>query len=117
MNNTLKLEALGLLLLSLFLFNLLPFSWWWYLGLFFAPDISMLGYTAGNKVGAFCYNLFHHILLAVAVYLLGFYMQLDWLQAAGAILLGHLAFDRILGYGLKYITGFKFTHLGKIGKD
>lgn len=117
MTNTLKLEAIGLLLLSLFLFHLLPFSWWWYVGLFFAPDLSMLGYLAGNKVGAFCYNLFHHILLSIVVYILGCYLSMDWMQAAGAILLGHLAFDRILGYGLKYETGFKDTHLGRIGKN
>jgi hypothetical protein len=24
--------------------------------------------------------------------------------------------DRMMGYGLKYETGFKDTHLGKIGK-
>ena len=28
----------------------------------------------------------------------------------------HIGFDRALGYGLKYDTGFSFTHLGRIGK-
>jgi hypothetical protein len=25
--------------------------------------------------------------------------------------------DRTLGYGLKYESGFLYTHLGKVGKD
>jgi hypothetical protein len=28
----------------------------------------------------------------------------------------HAAFDRMLGYGLKYEQGFRHTHLGTIGK-
>ena len=32
------------------------------------------------------------------------------------IWLAHIGFDRALGYGLKYATGFGFTHLGRIGK-
>lgn len=34
---------------------------------------------------------------------------------AGTVLLGHSAFDRLLGYGLKYGTGFGNTHLGRVG--
>ena len=33
------------------------------------------------------------------------------------IWLAHIGIDRALGYGLKYQTGFAFTHLGRIGKD
>ena len=32
------------------------------------------------------------------------------------IWLAHIGFDRALGYGLKYATGFGFTHPGRIGK-
>ena len=32
------------------------------------------------------------------------------------IWLAHIGFDRALGYGLKYASGFGFTHLGRIGK-
>jgi hypothetical protein len=31
------------------------------------------------------------------------------------ILLAHIAADRALGYGLKHASGFKDTHLGRIG--
>ena len=44
MKNILKLEEVAMLALSVFLFMKLHFEWWWYLVLFFAPDISMIGY-------------------------------------------------------------------------
>ncbi|HEY0262180.1 MAG TPA: DUF4260 family protein [Chitinophagales bacterium] len=33
------------------------------------------------------------------------------------MMFGHSSMDRFFGYGLKTEEGFKFTHLGKIGKD
>ncbi|MGI9550678.1 MAG: DUF4260 domain-containing protein, partial [Aurantibacter sp.] len=79
------------------------------------PDISMLGYILGNKVGAFTYNLFHHKGLAITIYLLGIYLSLPLLQLVGILLFSHASMDRIFGYGLKYDKGFKYTHLGEIG--
>jgi hypothetical protein len=38
------------------------------------------------------------------------------LEFEGLILFSHSAMDRMLGYGLKYESGFKFTHLGEIGQ-
>ena len=101
MKTLLKLEELGALLLGVYLFSTLGLSWWWFVGLFFAPDIGMLGYLVNPKVGAWSYNLFHLKSLGVVLFLVG--------------LFAHAAFDRIVGYGLKYERGFKFTHLGEIG--
>ena len=50
------------------------------------------------------------------IYLAGFFFLFRILQLAGVIMFSHAAFDRLLGYGLKYEKGFKFTHLGEIGK-
>jgi hypothetical protein len=36
--------------------------------------------------------------------------------AIALIWLAHVGFDRALGYGLKYATGFADTHLGRIGR-
>ncbi|AZA79841.1 DUF4260 family protein [Chryseobacterium sp. G0186] len=112
----LKLEYIAFLLLGTFAFAQTGYSWWWFAGLFFAPDISMLGYTINSKVGAFFYNLFHHLGIAIIIYLAGTLFTLPYLQMIGAILFSHSAFDRILGYGLKYPDSFQNTHLGKIGK-
>lgn len=86
-----------------------------YMLLLFGPDISMLGYAAGNKAGAVVYNIFHHKAIAVALIVVGFMTELYWLQISGIILFGHSSLDRMAGYGLKHFSGFKFTHLGQIG--
>ena len=115
MKNILKLEELFMFGLGIFMFSELPYQWWWFLVLILTPDIGMIGYLLGNKVGAFMYNLFHHKGLAIAIYLLGVYLSVSILQLIGIILFAHSAMDRIMGYGLKYDKGFKFTHLGEIG--
>lgn len=100
--------------LGIYLFNQLPYVWWWFLVLLLAPDIGMIGYLFGNKTGAFAYNIFHHKGVAIAIYLLGVYLTSPMVQLIGVILFSHASFDRILGYGLKYDKGFKYTHLGEI---
>jgi hypothetical protein len=116
MKNMIRLEELAMFLLSIYLFNQLHFAWWWYPALILTPDLSMIGYAGNNTSGAVCYNLFHHKGLAIAVYFIGCYLQSELFQLAGLILFGHSSMDRMLGYGLKYFKGFKFTHLGEIGK-
>lgn len=116
MKTSLKLEELAMLLLGIFLFSQLNFSWWWFIGLFLAPDLGMLGYLINTKVGAFTYNLFHHKFVAIAIYFFGIFITSVIVQMIGILLFSHASFDRIFGYGLKYEKGFKFTHLGEIGK-
>ena len=95
----------------------LKVDWWYYLLLALAPDISMLGYVAGNKVGAFCYNLFHHKGIAILIFALGLIFDNEISVFTGIILFGHSSMDRMFGYGLKTNEGFKFTHLGSIEKN
>ena len=114
---TLKIEELFMMGLGIYLFSLLPYAWWWFLVLLLVPDIGMIGYLFGNKAGAFLYNLFHHKGVAIAIYLLGVYLVSPLTQLIGVMLFSHASFDRIMGYGLKYDRGFKYTHLGEIGKQ
>jgi hypothetical protein len=116
MKSILKIEELALFLFGIYLFNQLNYAWWWFLVLLLTPDFSMIGYVLGNKIGAISYNLFHHRGLALMLFFIGIYTSNSSIQLAGIILFSHSAMDRILGYGLKYETGFKFTHLGEIGK-
>jgi len=81
------------------------------------PDFSILGYLLGNQKGAWIYNLFHHRGFALLLYAVGVYTLQPTLQLIGVMLFSHSSFDRMLGYGLKYEQGFKYTHLGKIGKE
>ncbi|RZL13173.1 MAG: DUF4260 family protein [Hymenobacter sp.] len=111
MKSLLKLEELAEMLLALFVFAHLPYAWWMLPATFLLPDLSMVGYVAGPRVGAMCYNVVHHKGLAVAVGVGGWVLGQPLLVLAGTVLLLHSAFDRLLGYGLKYATGFQDTHL------
>ncbi len=91
-------------------------AWLWVL-LFFTPDVSMLGYLAGARIGAFTYNLFHHKGIAILLIAIGYYFTIEVLLPTGILLFAHASFDRIWGYGLKYSTGFKDTHLGSLDKN
>lgn len=117
MNTLIKLEEAALFILGIYLFTLLPLAWWYFPLLLLLPDFSMLGYVFNAKIGAICYNIFHHRGVAVIVYLLGSYLGNDVVQLCGIILFSHSAMDRMFGYGLKYESGFKYTHLGIIGKE
>ena len=79
-------------------------SWLWFGLLFLAPDFSMLGYVASKKVGAAPF------LLLLILWLSG-QTSYAWLAL---IWLAHIGFDRMLGYGLKYETAFKDTHLQRV---
>jgi len=116
MKNLLKLEELFMLGLALFLFSQLDYGWGWFALLFFAPDLSMIGYLANPRLGAWTYNLVHHKGLAVALYVLGALLSVPWLMFAGTLLFAHSSFDRVFGYGLKHEDAFQNTHLGKIGR-
>ncbi len=115
MKKLIQIEEAALLIVSIYALYFLKVEWWYYLLFVLAPDISMLGYLAGNKIGAFIYNLFHHKGVAILVFLVGIVAQLWIVQVIGILLFGHSSMDRMFGYGLKYFAGFKHTHLGKIG--
>jgi len=117
MKTLLKAEAIVPFIIAVVLLNTLPlqFAWWAWILLFLAPDLSMVGYVVNNKAGAFFYNLFHHQLIAVAVWVAGVILHQSYLELAGLILLGHSSLDRVMGYGLKTEEGFRYTHLGVMG--
>lgn len=83
--------------------------------LLLAVDVSMVGYVAGPRPGAFLYNLAHNWATGLAVLAVGAWTGAGPLLLAGAILVGHTGMDRVAGYGLKYPTAFADTHLGRLG--
>jgi hypothetical protein len=117
MKNILKLEELAEFALGIFIFSRLDFAWWYFPLLLLSPDIGMLGYLVNPKIGAWLYNLFHHKALAITILVFGFTQNNQVVMLVGTILFSHAAFDRTMGYGLKYEDSFANTHLGKIGKD
>lgn len=84
--------------------------------LFLAPDLSMLGYLAGPRLGGACYNAVHTYvapaMLAAAAAVGG-----GQLYRLALIWVAHIGLDRLVGYGLKYSTDFGMTHLGLVGRS
>jgi len=115
MNFLLKTEEAFMFGVGVFAFSLLGMSWWWFVGFILLPDVGMIGYLHNSKSGSWLYNLFHHKGIAIVIGLLGYLQSSNWLLFAGIILFTHASMDRMFGYGLKYESGFKFTHLGEIG--
>jgi len=113
-DHIIKIEEAFLFGISIYVFIMLPYDWWWFLALILVPDIGMLGYLYNKKAGAILYNIFHHKGIAIALFFLGIYLYNDVLQLAGAIMFGHASLDRVFGYGLKYEDDFKHTHLGNL---
>jgi Domain of unknown function (DUF4260) len=109
----LRLDGAVLFVASILLFRLTHQPWWIYPVLLFVPDIFMLGYLRSTTVGALFYNVGHTYLLPALTILFGWHSHHVLVLAIGIIWLG---FDRFAGYGLKYDTDFKHTHLGNLFK-
>lgn len=107
----LHLEGATVFILALFAYHWSHGGWGWFALLFLAPDLSMIGYLANARVGAGVYNAIHTYAgpLALAGYAIG--TNNHQVLLLGLIWIGHIGMDRMLGYGLKYPTRFKDTHL------
>jgi len=111
----LRLEGLMLFAAGLAAFLYLKQSAWIFAGLFLVPDLSMAAYFAGPKPGAIVYNIFHTTIAPLLLAIYGAVSGEIFAQVLASIWLAHIGLDRALGYGLKYATEFKDTHLGRIG--
>jgi Domain of unknown function (DUF4260) len=112
----LRVEALALFVAGILAYLQLNGHPLWLLPLLLVPDVSMLGYVGGPRLGSITYNLVHNLVLALALLATGWFAAIAPLALAGAIVLAHVGMDRTLGYGLKLPTDFKDTHLGRIGR-
>jgi hypothetical protein len=112
----LRVEGAAALAAAVALYAHAGFSWPLFALLFLAPDLTMLAYLIGPRAGAFVYNLAHTYALAAPLALAGFYLGSALAAALGLIWVAHIGLDRMLGYGLKYESGFGLTHLGRIGR-
>lgn len=110
----LKAEGAVMLVGSVMLYWLNGESWWLFALLLLAPDLSMLGYLAGPRIGAAAYNVFHSYPLPAAVGIAGVLAGAPFAVALALVWFAHIGMDRTIGYGLKYPTDFKDTHLGRV---
>ena len=112
-----RLEYAAATVFSLLAYIYLQGPWWLFAALFLVPDLSMLGYASGPRVGANAYNLVHTAALPLALIVIGVVTSTQILILIGLIWFFHITWDRMLGYGLKLPTSFNDTHLGKIGRE
>jgi hypothetical protein len=108
----LRLEGAAALALAGLLYARGGHSWLLFAALFLAPDLSFAAYLAGPRAGAWAYNAAHSYVgpaLAAGAALLG-----GRPAVVALIWAAHVGFDRALGYGLKYPSGFGDTHLGPL---
>ncbi|MFD6440984.1 DUF4260 domain-containing protein [Peribacillus sp. NPDC060186] len=107
-------EGLMVLIAIIYIYSINEFSWWIFLLLLLTPDISMLAYLINNQIGAKVYNLFHTYTISILTILLAVFLSQDSMLMAGLIWTAHIGMDRLLGYGLKYTTDFKATHIQEV---
>ncbi|MDB4956513.1 MAG: hypothetical protein JWO36_4082 [Myxococcales bacterium] len=110
----LRLESVAALAGAIGAYYTLNGQWPLFAVLFLVPDLSMLAYLAGAKIGGICYNSAHSYLGPAALVVLGLTVDGHLPLEVACIWAAHVGFDRMLGYGLKYGT-FSDTHLGRVG--
>jgi hypothetical protein len=108
----LRIEGLAVAVVSAVLYARTGASWWLFAALWLLPDLSMLGYLASPCRGARVYNAFHTYIVPITLGLLAWLLHARGLMPFALIWVNHIGVDRLMGYGLKYSTGFSWTHLG-----
>ena len=112
----LRLEGLALLCLSVAAYAWIGEPWWLFALLLLVPDLSFAGYLVGPRIGAIAYNVAHATIGPIALFAAGMAVPDPLAAAVACIWAAHVGLDRAIGYGLKYQSGFAFTHLGRIGR-
>jgi hypothetical protein len=109
----LRLEAFCVFVGSLILYRHYQGSWLVFILGFLAPDISIAAYLASRSAGYRAYNLAHTYILP-ALLLAVLYLSASTLLVLTFIWFAHIAWDRLLAFGLKNGEDFWDTHLGRI---
>jgi hypothetical protein len=108
----LRLEGAAALAAASYAYAQVGSGWGLFALLFLVPDVSMVGYICGPRVGAAIYNAGHSYLLPAALGVASLLLGMPILLSIALIWIAHIGFDRAVGYGFKYPTAFKHTHLG-----
>jgi hypothetical protein len=109
-----RVEGIVFFIIGLVVYLQLGGILWLFFLLVLLPDSSMIGYRKDAKTGAVVYNLVHNYAAGIIVFGLGLISGLDFIGYAGLIIFSHVGMDHAFGYGLKYPTAFKDTHLQRV---
>ena len=113
----LRLESLLVLLATVLVYRLgLHGQWWLFAALFLVPDFSLAGYLLPDRrLAALLYNAIHSYVLPILLALAAWRLADFRLGQIAAIWIAHIAFDRLLDFGLKFRQAFKPTHIQSAG--
>jgi hypothetical protein len=107
----LRLEGAVVAAAAIILYARADASWVRFVLLLLVPDLAIIGYLAGAAAGAATYNLVHTYALPVILAGAGFVANSPLVVSLALIWATHIGADRALGFGLKYPTAFRETHL------
>ena len=110
----LRLEGLALATFAIGAYAATDGTWHRFALMLLVPDLAMLAYAAGPRLGAACYNAAHSLIGPAALAALGVWAAQPTTLSLALIWAAHIGIDRMLGYGLKYASGFRATHLGRV---
>jgi hypothetical protein len=112
----LRAEGCAVLLVAVLAYRHIDGGWGLFALLFLAPDLALLGYLGGPRLGAMIYNAGHTYIGPVLLAGLGHLGLGPGVTPFCLIWVAHIGLDRTLGLGLKYGTAFRETHLGFVGR-
>jgi len=110
----LRIEGFAVLTVSFAAYHELKGSWPLFFLLFLWPDLFMLGYLLNVRVGASMYNLVHSYVGPLLLGAAAVFEHWNTTLLFTVIWTAHIGIDRAVGYGLKYPTFFKDTHLQRV---
>ena len=113
----LRIEGAFDLVLSVIFFEAIHGNWLLFIALLLVPDLAILGYQRGARLGTVCYNLVHTLVGPFLIVAYAYVTKSLWLLPYALIWTAHIGLDRMLGFGLKYPTRFRDTHLGRMTDD
>jgi len=112
----LRAEGLAVLIGAVVGYHAIGASWGLFAILLLFPDLGLIGYLAGPRVGAHAYNALHTYAGPAALAALAYYGVVPGAWPPCLIWVAHIGMDRALGLGLKFPSAFQHTHLGNVGR-
>jgi hypothetical protein len=113
-NYLLRAEGVAVAVAALAIYFYADYPWWLLLVLALVPDISFLGFAVSPRVGTVTYNAAHTLVAPVLVGAVGVVAEVDLAVQVALIWLTHIGVDRSIGYGLKYPSAFRDTHIQRV---
>jgi hypothetical protein len=110
----LRLEGAALFIASIALYANAGGGWVMFIVLLLAPDLAMLGYLNNPRLGAMAYNAAHTYVMPLVLLGVGLATSTPLAAQLAFIWFAHISMDRMVGYGFKYSTAFKDTHLDRV---